>query len=195
MKKGILITLLSILPISYSYADENESQYLDKARNSAKKLLFTLKNTLEENLKSGNTVIAVNVCSNMAQNIANNISENNKVYMKRVSLKYRNPNDKPDSFEEEKLNLFQKLKEEKKINQDSEVFEKVKNGDKISFRYMKPIVAGKTCLQCHGNKEEIKPEVLKLLKEKYPDDLAIDHKEGDIRGAVSVIINLEKNEQ
>ena len=55
---------------------------------------------------------------------------------------------------------------------------------------MKPIMAGKTCLQCHGTEKEISPEVHKKLAEKYPGDLAINHQEGDIRGAVSVKIEI-----
>jgi len=194
MKKVISIFLLSILPITYSYANDYELKYLEKAKNSSKKLLVTLKKALEENLKEGNTLNAINVCSNMAQNIANNISKSDNLYIKRVSLKYRNPNDKPDSFEEQKLKLFEKLKEEQKLDKDTEIFEKIESENKISFRYMKPIIASKTCLQCHGSRKEMKPQVLNFLKKNYPNDLAINHKEGDIRGAVSVIINLEENE-
>ncbi|GIW21589.1 MAG: hypothetical protein KatS3mg068_0596 [Candidatus Sericytochromatia bacterium] len=192
MKKIILVSLTILLCINLkSYSNEEEfNKYLDKSRNSSKKLLGTLKKTLEENLKAGDTLKAINVCSNIAQNIADKISNDEKIYIKRVSLKYRNLKNKPDNFEKEKLEIFEKMKKENKLKPNTEIFQNVIENNKKYFRYMKPIIANKTCLQCHGNETQIKPSVMNFLKSKYPNDLAINHKDGDIRGAVSIKIDL-----
>jgi hypothetical protein len=61
--------------------------------------------------------------------------------------------------------------------------EKYRDG---SVRYFKPIVVQELCLTCHGNKESFSPELKTALKEKYPDDKAVDYRPGDLRGMWSV---------
>ena len=56
---------------------------------------------------------------------------------------------------------------------------------KKQFRYMKAIPTGKVCLKCHGAK--IDPDVEAALKQNYPRDKARGFKEGDIRGAFTII--------
>ncbi len=56
---------------------------------------------------------------------------------------------------------------------------------------MKPIYAEKACLNCHGEKNKIKPAIRQFLERKYPNDQAFGYKEGDIRGGISIIILLE----
>src|SRR5690606_11358920 len=50
--------------------------------------------------------------------------------------------------------------------------------------YYKPIKIGMpACLSCHGDtKKDISAETLKIINAKYPEDKAIDYKEGDFRG-------------
>jgi hypothetical protein len=56
---------------------------------------------------------------------------------------------------------------------------------------MKPIYAEKACLNCHGEKNKIKPAIRQFLERKYPGDEAFGYKEGDISGGISIIISLE----
>jgi hypothetical protein len=56
---------------------------------------------------------------------------------------------------------------------------------------MKPIYAQATCLQCHGKKKDLRPEIKKFLETRYPHDKAFGYKEGDIRGGISLVISLE----
>lgn len=187
MKKTFIamLTLISFTTIAYA---NNDNELLAKARNTSKSLLGTLKEQLTKAMEKGDTKKAVIVCSSIAQNIAQTTSEKNKLSIKRVSLKYRNINDQPDTYEEKTLKLFDELNKNGKITPTYDVFETIVEKDKKTFRYMKPIVTAKTCLQCHGNPEQIKPEVKEILKEKYPNDIALGYKEGDIRGAVSIKI-------
>jgi hypothetical protein len=50
--------------------------------------------------------------------------------------------------------------------------------------YYKPIrIAMPACLKCHGSAEkDIDPKTLAIIRQKYPDDLATNYKEGDLRG-------------
>ena len=54
------------------------------------------------------------------------------------------------------------------------------------LRYMRPISIGSVCLNCHGARETLAPEVRAILDTKYPQDRAFDYAIGDLRGAVSV---------
>ncbi len=54
------------------------------------------------------------------------------------------------------------------------------------FRFMKAIPVQDQCLVCHGDKNNLQPEVKALLNERYPHDQATGYKVGDLRGAVSI---------
>jgi hypothetical protein len=63
------------------------------------------------------------------------------------------------------------------------------NGQKV-LRYLTPLYIEEACLKCHSAKETI-PEV---IKEDYPEDRATDYTFGDLRGAISVIVPVDKAE-
>lgn len=193
MRKILLsLTLVSLSFITVAQAEDLYTNFFKtKALTASKSLLGTLKTQLTEALSDGDTKKAVVVCSSIAQSIAQNVSKENNLDIKRVSLKNRNPLGSPDSFEKNTLEVFDKMKEDGKLTPDSDFSDITMENNKKVFRFMKPIVTAKSCLQCHGNPEQIKPEVKDILKEKYPNDIAFGYKEGDVRGAVSVKINLD----
>jgi len=65
------------------------------------------------------------------------------------------------------------------------VFKKTTNNSKEkTLIYIKAIPVKEVCLNCHGN--NVSKEVLRQIKEYYPDDKAIGYQLGEIRGAFSV---------
>lgn len=191
MKKILIGTfILSFSLGSIAYSSTYEEVFLNISKNSSKELLTTLKSSLDSALATGDTKAAVETCSVIGQSIAKGISDKNNISIKRVSLKNRNPNGKPDSFEKESLIEFDNLKNSNTLKPSHETFSIVNENGVKYFRYMKPIVTAKTCLQCHGNPEQIKEEVKSTLLKNYPKDLATGYKEGDVRGAVSVKIKI-----
>ncbi|GAX59305.1 cytochrome c family protein [Candidatus Scalindua japonica] len=62
---------------------------------------------------------------------------------------------------------------------------------KKRFRFIKPIYVDVGCLQCHGKKREIRPEIKQFLESKYPFDQAFEYKEGELRGGISISISPE----
>jgi hypothetical protein len=62
------------------------------------------------------------------------------------------------------------------------------------LRYMRPLMVAPLCLNCHGPKETIKPEVRKVLSDRYPEDQATGFRDGDLRGAISVKISLKSKQ-
>ncbi len=104
--------------------------------------------------------------------------------LRQVSSKYRNPDNKPDKFEEKALVEFEKDKNLSEYKGMDKV-----NGQKV-LRYLTPLYIEEACLKCHSAKETI-PEV---IKEDYPEDRATDYTFGDLRGAISVIVPVDKAE-
>ena len=164
-----------------STADLNYQEELVIA--TINKTMKKLKNRLQIALKDGNILEAVKVCSDEAQSLTmHNITE--KTSIKRISLKYRNPANKPTKLEEKILNSF-----EKKLDAGTEfndlVFKKITTGYKEkTLIYIKAIPVKEVCLNCHGN--NVSNEVLRQIKINYPNDNAIDYELGEIRGAFSV---------
>ena len=147
------------------------------------KTMKNLKNRLQESLKDGNIVAAIKICSSEAQDLTMlNNSEN--ISIKRISLKYRNPVNKPTKKEELILKSFEeKLQSGTRFN-DLVFKQTITNYKEKKFTYIKAIPVKEVCLNCHGN--NISDKVLRQIKINYPNDKAIGFNLGDIRGAFSV---------
>jgi len=181
--------LILILAISCDEKKQDvqltENQKIEM-RNAASEFMGLLKSTLINQIKSEGVLSAVAVCSDTAQVLTNEFGLTKGVYIKRVSFKSRNKNNVPDEFEAKVLKGFEQRNNEGKLTTDTEYFEITEENDHNYLRYMKPIKIGAACLMCHGNEENISPEVKELIAKKYPDDKAVDYNNGDLRGAVSI---------
>ncbi len=98
-----------------------------------------------------------------------------------VSERYMAPQDKPDPWESRSIQMIKR--------------EKMKRGENWGwyggkFRYAKAIYVTKSCLSCHGTPQQIRPVFMKALRAKYGDNVerAINYREGDLRGIISVVI-------
>jgi hypothetical protein len=112
------------------------------------------------------------------------------VEIRRISLKYRNPKDRPDEWEEARLREWEKLAAAGKLPASAE--ETVSENGRKYYRYLRPIKVEGMCLVCHGSGDQVPPEVREVLAERYARDKAIGYKAGDLRGAFSVTVALPK---
>jgi nitrate reductase cytochrome c-type subunit len=142
----------------------------------------TLKLHMKQNMQAGGPIQAAQFCSQKAVQIEQDVNKANKngVHVKRISLKYRNPNNKPTADEAKVLEQMQKdYKAGKKIAPMI-----VKQVSKNEYKVYKPIFIGKNvCLVCHGDVQTRSAQAYKIIAKKYPHDKAIDYKKGDLRGA------------
>jgi hypothetical protein len=160
---------------------------LEEAQRAADALTGELIETLGRELGTAGPVGAVKVCAEMAPQIAARHSVDG-VTVRRVTLKPRNPQDAPDDYERAMLmDLEAKLAEGALPREVAEV---VSDDTGSRLRYMRPLVVKGTCLSCHGDVESMEPELQTVLEERYPDDQAVGYREGDLRGAVSVTVDL-----
>ena len=161
---------------------------LQRAEQAADALGAELMETLTAELMDGGPVQALRVCSEVAQGIATAHSHDG-VVVRRVSHKVRNPADTPDAYEREVLERFAaRLENGQSLEASVEV---VENDGQRTLRYLRPIRIMEPCLNCHGGREQMEPELVSVLDERYPNDAATGYREGDLRGAISVSVALD----
>lgn len=165
-------------------ASDVPEEALQAARDAAEELTSALKRTLGAELAASGVAGAVTVCAEVAQDIALEHTTD-AVRVRRVSLRTRNPLNRPDAWEQDRLERMEAAAG------DDEVVEVVAGDRGRALRYLKPIRVGAVCLQCHGATDAIDPEVLARIRETYPEDRAVGYATGDFRGAVSVTVWLD----
>lgn len=161
---------------------------LRTARQTAAALTDKLRGMLLKELETGGYEGAVQVCAKTAQEVTREFSQPVGHTVRRVSLGYRNPQDRPDAYERRVLTQFDQQARAQRLV--SEQYEVVTEKGQPYLRYLKPIVTGKLCLNCHGQPEQIAPPVRAILQKQYPADRATRYHEDDVRGAISVKIAL-----
>lgn len=131
---------------------------------------------------------AIPVCKEKAPALLKARAEELGWTMRRVSLKTRNPErGTPDAWETAQLTSFDLRAAAGEPATALEVGEVVTQADgKSMFRYMRAIPVGDVCLSCHGDPDNIAPEIKAELAKTYPQDRATGYSKGQIRGALSV---------
>lgn len=193
IKLGITVLFLTsyfVFQVSSERADAQTKSIsatdvkVAEARKIADGLFQKVKGLLIAKMNDGNYAEAAEVCSNVAQKMTKDYAEETGIDVHRVSLKYRNPLNRPDKFEKKRLKIFEReIAENKTV---SEYYEVIEKGDERILRYMKPVIIQEMCLKCHGDNSQIPDAVKKILFAKYPKDKATGYKIGDVRGAISV---------
>jgi len=180
---SLLLLVLFLAAALFTY-QRQESFILrfavDNARNFAKELIETrdymssvVRGEPEQNYNLVPQVVATQV--------AKRVTQGTKYYVRQVSLRYRNPLNRPDPYETAQLQDFAK-------GSSREVYGVVKSGDNLSFRYLQPMLATASCLGCHGSYEKA-PNFVKLRFP--PGHYSYNYRVGEVIGAVSVTIPME----
>lgn len=186
---GMLMTSACAEQAEPRVSNAQQEALISRSRKASQALMSTLQGQLKSAIQKEGAAGAVNTCSVIAPAIAQQVGQENDLQIRRVSVKNRNPQGKPDAFESEQLQKwFSAEASSSEKPEDKAVYEVVKEDGKLHFRYMKPIRIQQACLQCHG--ESIAPQVQAAIQEKYPEDLATGYALNDLRGAVSVSIEI-----
>jgi len=199
MNISSLVAVLSFLLVALSPGthaqainDSNEvRRTLETSRAAAKELLVTVRTMLARQLAADGPVGAIHICADSAQLVGERIQKQRSLSIRRVSQKWRNPRDIPDSFETARLLKLSALRTTGALTDTLEIFEVVMEDSVRVFRYMKPILVGELCLSCHGERATMKELVNDAIRVRYPNDKAFGYKAGDLRGAVSVRIRMQ----
>ena len=181
---AILLTALA------AGAETDLDAYTKASRNVIKAFAESLQAELKSAIATGGPAAAIEVCNEKAPEIARRHAEENNWEVGRTSLKYRNPNNAPDPWEQA---ILQSFEDRKAAGEDPATIDHaaivIRDGKRV-IQYMKAIPTAEICLNCHGG-AEVKPEVAAKLAEFYPDDRARGFHVGDIRGAFTIVMPTE----
>ncbi len=166
--------------------DANLASVINSGKMATKTLLETLQKNMQEHMKKGGVMEALNFCSTEAYALTDKVNSElpKGITTKRVSIKYRNPVNEPQDDELKVLNSFAEIETAKKALPEY-VVEKV---DEHTYKFYKPLtINNQVCLKCHGDISGDKV-LEKAINERYPTDKAVNYKMDDLRGAVVVMI-------
>lgn len=113
----------------------------------------------------------------VGREIAEHFSQTTIFKMKQTSIKYRNPANKPDAWEVQQLERFER---DPSLKDTSEIA-KLEDGTEV-FRLMVPLKIEEACLKCHGDPITSPTGDGKDLAGRQMEN----YKLGDIRGGISV---------
>lgn len=146
-----------------------------------------LKQELATAMSNGGAVAAMKVCHEKAPQIAQKHSSMQGLELRQTSLRWRNPANAPTAEEQTVLFEFERMKIEGQPLSSLKATIVTQEG----LRYIKAIPMKGLCATCHGS--NVDPTLYQTIKAYYPEDHAVGFKDGDIRGAFSIL--LKKVEQ
>ena len=152
-----------------SVLSEKQKNQKKKAVAAKDKFLASLLGELIESMSENSPAESINVCKSQALEIAKSVSEETGVRIGRTSFQLRNDKNKAPqwatSFVSDRI-------------EDPVDVELPNDG----LGVLLPIRMKATCTHCHGDAEQISPDVKIALATTYPNDHATGFSEGDIRG-------------
>ena len=170
--------------------DAETMERVTKARELAHTYSERLRVDLAQALKDVGPVGAIGACNTLAPELNASVTDESTFEIARTALRVRNPENAPDTWELAGLESFQKSLAGGADVRTLEVFEvtTTKEGQRL-FRYMRPITMREPCLVCHGTNvaQDVKAEIAKY----YTDDKAVGYNLGELRGAFSLVQQLD----
>lgn len=162
----------------------HDSIYMNNANRLVALTFDTLRNSLMQAIGSRGFDGAIDFCHVQANALTETFADT--VSIRRTALQYRNPQNKPDSLESVILNEMAK-------QQPPEIRLVRKQNGEVHF--FKPILLQAMCLNCHGAPEkDIQLPTMNAINQKYPADIAVNFKEGDLRGAWHVTFESDRRQ-
>ncbi|MBI5483871.1 MAG: DUF3365 domain-containing protein [Deltaproteobacteria bacterium] len=179
-----LLLVVLFLALAYnSYRREQElilKGAVDNARTISRQIIETrdyLSKRVTSEPERNQSLIPQVAASQIAQQLTNG----SNYYVRQVSLRYRNLDNRPDDFETAQLNLF-------KTGKPEEVWQVAAKAGRKSLRYLLPMLADRSCLNCHGSYESAPG----YIQARFPKGhFSYGYKVGEMIGAISVAVPMD----
>jgi len=170
-----------MMRIGQTANEDSNTDYADKGLNYVLTTKAQLGKNLLGTIQKKGTKDAVTFCNERAYALTDSMATVNKAFIKRVSDKPRNQNNKANAVELAHIETFKSI-----IANKQEVEAIVEEtGNMVNFYY--PITTNTMCLQCHGTpNKELKSDTYKTIIGLYPKDEAIGYGENEVRGIWSI---------
>ena len=178
---GCSIYLLLVLALNGCAGKTEHAAELQSFRKQGDSISVLSQQTIFTKLTAaiarGGMAYAVDFCSVNAMPLTDSLSSIFNTRIRRLSNKNRNPANKLTG--ETDLAVFAYFRDHMKEGVKDTVLR-----EGAGYAYYKPIrIAMPACLSCHGNpKLDIDSQMAKIIREKYPTDLATGYQSGELRG-------------
>ena len=161
-----------------------DSVYIQTGNHLVALTFDTLRNSLLKAIGDQGLDGAISFCNERAYPLTHIYTDSASI--RRTSIKFRNPDNQPDSLE---LRMLISMEQKQVLNgQPAAVI--VRDDKRELVHFFKPIIVQPMCLNCHGKSDRfIQQPTLQRINQLYPDDLAIDYEEGDFRGLWHITFN------
>ena len=128
-----------------------------------------IKQSIAENGVPG----TLDYCKQNAGSLIDSLAKSQNVVIRRTSNQLRNPENAASEEEKEMLDWYASQTDHNPIVKEHEGY----------TNYYQPIKMKALCLNCHGVEgETLTAENYQKISDLYPEDQAINYKEGDLRG-------------
>ena len=193
----VLILLFATILVSCGTKKENlipalsetERAAAEKLGKSIVKIGFgSLSTELKTQISSKGMDSAIYACQLKANPIIDSVASANGVSLQRLSLKRRNPHNKPSIEEKQLIKLMEKAKKaNEKLNPITFLI------DSNTIAYYHPILISPMCLSCHGEPGvSMQKSTYETILKAYPMDKAVNYKMDDLRGLWAVKFDKSK---
>lgn len=165
-----------------------KQEYLQKGEQIASQTQTELLKNVSFAMSKGGPEHAIGFCNVRALPIKDSLSRLHNCQISRISSKYRNPADKPQSeMEKDQLKLYElAFQKGGSINPEVYFFD-----DRVEY-YQAITIAMEACLKCHGDPAtQITEGTLSKINTLYPNDLATGYALNDFRGAWKITFTLD----
>jgi hypothetical protein len=163
-----------------SLSDERADQLRQQGRTIAKTSFDTLSHNLMRAMGQGGPLKALQFCNTAAYPLTDSLSAQFDAHIRRTSLQYRNPDNKPNAQEESLLTTFANWKQQGRDLSQTDTLVLLDDGQVL---FAKPILLQPQCQACHGVPgETLTKELQADIQKLYPEDKAIGFRPGDLRG-------------
>lgn len=183
----IVSIVIAMAVLSYFNLKRQNDQFLAEVETQAtmaahelmcvRKIIAEKQKVINTDSTTGNVEFKGVIPAIIGREVAELFSASTPFKMKQTSLKYRNPNNKPDDWEAKQLQRFELNPDLKEIKE----IVKLEDGSKL-FRCVIPLKIDEGCLKCHGDPVTSLTGDGKDIAGKQMEN----YKLGDIRGGISV---------
>lgn len=165
----------------------HDSVYISAGNHTVARTFDTLRNSLLKAIHEKGFPGAITFCNEKAYAMTNTYADS--ITVRRTAVRYRNPENRPDSLES---SVLKEMAEQMKTAATPGI-KLVRNTSTGEIHFFKPIMLQPLCLNCHGAPEkQIQNTTLARIQELYPDDGAVNFKEGDLRGVWHIVFKSQK---
>jgi hypothetical protein len=199
MKRIFILSIMafSALLLAHCSGTEGLSKDLqeklkEEGANAVASAQLTLLDKLIAQVNDSGTEKAVSYCVVHADSILDRSSDELGYPIYRRSIKFRNPDNKPNEQEKNILKVYEKALEKKEALHPMLHYVAVDS----SVYYYSPIIVQPLCLNCHGSKDNgFDPETFSEVIKTYPKDNAFNYSVGELRGMWVVELKNYLNKQ